>query len=221
VTAPHVGDFVRRVGPLVHSRETAKLLAELDRSWPVSTLVHLLDAQDPVVVCAAAVCLGHTAGQESVPALRALLAHEHDEVVAAAENSLWSVWMRAAGAEACAALAGAVANLEAGKCEAAIRTLRSLVAAHPEFAEAHHQLALAMHTLGLSEPAEASYETAYRLNPAHYAAAANLGHVAVERSDYVSAYRWYRASLSIHPRQPELQAIVPRLAAALDRRVVA
>lgn len=221
MTAPHVGDFVRRVLPLVQRGETANLIAALDRDWSVFKLLPLLRSGDREIVRAALTCLGHVADRSASDAVAACLAHEDEQIVAAAENALWSIWMRAAGPVACEQLAHAVSRLEAEDHHTAVRLLRGLTATHPDFAEAHHQLALAMHSLGLCEPAEASYETAYRLNPHHYAAAANLGHVAVERNDFSAAHRWYKASLRVHPRQPELQAIVPRLAAALDRRVVA
>ena len=59
---------------------------------------------------------------------------------------------------------------------------------------------------------------ALRLNPYHFAAAANLGHTYVEEGDVLSALRYYRYALRIHPRLADLREAVRSIEAAQAKR---
>ena len=213
--------FLVSVDPVLARGDLRAVLARLRENWPPARLVRLLASPHCAVAKTAAVCLGLTGSMEHCPELIALLGHADERVAAAAENGLWSVWMRAGSERGRAALMVAVQRLRAGQIEAALRLLRILVKVEGSFAEAHHQQAIALHSLERCDEAEAAYQKTLGLNPYHFAAVAGLGHICVERGDYAGALGHYRRAVQIHPRLAGVREIVPRLEAALERRVVA
>lgn len=213
-------DFVGTMRPVLNSGDYCLITKEL-RNWEIPDLVELLYSEDAEVVRLAVVALGYSGATSAVYPLVSCLGHLEPAVVAVAEDALWSIWMRMAGESATEALSAAVSDIRAERFEGAIARLRQLTDAVPGFAEAHHQLGIALHSLERLEEAEAAYSEALRLNSCHYAAAAALGHICVERGDLDEALRRYHTALHIHPRMSDLRALTPRLEAALQQRSVA
>jgi tetratricopeptide (TPR) repeat protein len=213
--------FVENVQPMLASGRLTAAAAHLREHWPSPVLHALLSSSSGSVVGLAARCLGLVGDLEDARQLSCLLGHPSRDVAQAAEDALWSVWMRAAGETACEELMAAMRVGEGGEHRAAIAALSVLCESRPDFAEAHHQRALALHAVDEIERAEAAYREALRLNPLHFAAAAGLGHVCIQRGDLAGALRHYRRALHLHPRLDEIREVVPQLDAALERRVVA
>jgi tetratricopeptide (TPR) repeat protein len=215
-------EFREGVAPVLDTADLPAALRALEGDWPVSRLLLALRAsgseKDTLDVVR---CLGLIGGSEAAYPLVALLGASSDAVAAAAEDALWSVWMRAGSTRAVGQLRQAARCNQDEDFDGAIRTLRLLVAAEPTFAEAHHQLGLAFHGLDALEDAEAAYREATRLNPLHFAAFAGLGHVRVARADLEGALARYRRAVHLNPRLRDIRELLPRLEAAVQRRVVA
>jgi tetratricopeptide (TPR) repeat protein len=213
--------FLVAIDPALASGNLAVVLVRLRANWPPERLVELLASPASAVVKTAATCLGLTGTMRHCDRLVPLLGHRDERVVSAAEDALWSIWMRAGAEQANRQLMAAVERLRDGKIEAGLRVLDALTAAEESFAEAHHQRAIALHSLGRYDEAEAAYQETLALNPCHFAAAAGLGHVCAHRDDFDGALRHYRCALRIHPGLTEIREVVPRLEAAIERRVMA
>lgn len=206
--------FLAEVGPIVGRGRVADALAALNGRWNPQRLTELLASQDTRAAALAARCLGMTGDMESCPDLVRLLARPDREITPAAEDALWSLWMRASSETATQALTAAMRLIDEGNCGAALELLHDLIEVEPQFAEAHHQAALAHHSLSDFPAAEQEYRETVRLNPFHYAALAGLGHLAVERGDLSSALQFYRRAVQIHPRLEGVSELLPALEAA-------
>lgn len=213
--------FLVAIDPPLACGDLPTVLARLRQSWPPAHLVQLLASPLPAVVKTATTCLGLTGSMQHCRQLVALLGHADEQVASTAEDALWGIWMRAGSEQANAQLRVAVEQLSEGDSEAALRLLQVLTAAEGSFAEAHHQQAMALHSLERYDEAEAAYQQTLALNPYHFAAAAGLGHIGIQRGDYAGALRYYHRALHIHPRLTEIREIVPQLEAALQHRIVA
>lgn len=177
------------------------VLARLLRDAPGrEELAAELANADPEAARAAVVFLGLSARAHDAGALALCLHHDDQTVVRLAEHFLWALWMRSGSPAGNARLAAAIAHLRADRTAEAVEELRELVREEPAFAEAHFQLALALHASDELGGAEEAYMAALRLNPYHFAAAAALGHVHVERGAIDAAMHYYRQALRIHPR---------------------
>ena len=213
--------FLAAVEPLLRRGDTAALLAQLRENWPARTLRELLENPSSAVVATAARCLGHVGTLEDQTALVRLLDRGPQRVVRAAEDALWMLWMRAGSPQACGELAEAVRLIGQDRLDEARALLESLTLREPLFAEAHHQLGLVASLLEDRAAARAAHEMAAGLNPLHYAAWVELGHLAVLEDRLAEALSFYEQALKIHPRLEAVREVVPRLRAVVSERSVA
>lgn len=217
----HERRFLDDVGPLCERKDYAGLLDVLRESWPPRRLAGFLKSGDPDVVARAAACLGYVGSVLHAPRLAPLLHSEDERVASSAEDALWNLWMRAFGPTAQQQLAAAIERIRQGSFDAALVQLGILLSQEPGFAEAHHQRAIALHSLERFDEALAAYRETVRLNPDHFAAWAGLGHVSAEQGDFVTARDAYRKAVQINPRLSELREVLPQLERAIERRSVA
>jgi len=212
-----INRILRRVIPGAHVDRT--VLEALIREKPTPAgLVSLLAAPDPSAVRAAVLYLGMYGTMRESAVLALCLHHEDAGVVQLAEHCLWSLWMQAGSADGNRRLASGIGYLETGDSRAAVRTFDALVAAEPDFAEAHFQRGLALSMMERVEEAEQAYRQALRLNPYHFGAAAALGHACVERGNLRGALHCYRQALRIHPQLEDVPVALHELEAALESR---
>ena len=214
--------FLIAIEPPLLASQMAIVAARLRANWPPPRLVELTQSESEAVVRLAARCLGLTGSDAQGEVLRGLLKHPREAIVAAAEDALWTLWMRTYDDEDLQGrFSDAVHRIQQGDFEAALLHLDEVIAVEPDKAEAYHQRALALHSLQRYAEAESAYLATLERNPAHFAAAAGLGHLHVERGEFAAALDFYKQALEIHPRLDEIRAIVPRLEAALKQRDVA
>jgi tetratricopeptide (TPR) repeat protein len=214
-------EFAEAVAAPLERGDLAGVLAALQRRWSCADLLDLLFFGDSRVVRMATRCLGLIGDSRHCCPLVSLLGHNDPQIVAAAEDALWHVWMRAGRPRSNKLLAVAVADIRDQNFEGALRALEEIISEEPDFAEPHHQRGIVLHSLDRLDEAESAYAAALRLNPHHFAAAAALGHVCAQRGDLRGALRGYRGALHIHPQLQEIREIVPKLEAAIRRRDVA
>ncbi|MBI5864995.1 MAG: tetratricopeptide repeat protein [Planctomycetes bacterium] len=213
--------FRRVVEPLVERRDVLGLLFALNQKWTSQDLLELFSSDDPLVVRLALICVGLVGDMGHSRFVAHLLTHEDGAVAAAAENALWNIWMRAGSDDARSELSRAVRLLQGDQPGEALAILESICAREPEYAEVHHQRAIALHTLGRLDEARCEYNAAAALNPQHFAALAALGHICIDRSEFVGALKHYRDAVAIHPNIPDLPELLPKLELMLQQRSVA
>lgn len=207
--------------PLLARGKTGAVLQMVEAAWPVARLRQLLTEDDSDVVASAAKCIGYVGTMRDCGVLTELLGAGSAQVVQAAEDALWSLWMRAGSADARAQLRVAMEKLGAGESASAARLLETLTLVEPHYGEAHHQLALARFEAGDVEGAAKAYRATLEENPHHYAALVGLGNLHIERDEFSAALGAYKAALRIHPGLTEIEAMVPTLQEVADARHVA
>lgn len=210
-----------KLAPELFDRDAEQSRAEILRRWSGAELVELLAAPGVDAPLWAARCLGLVGDWSTCEPLIARLGHPHPAVIEAVENALWMIWTRAGAPAAVERLHRATRWLRAADDRAACDELAALLDAEPYFAEAHHVYGIALQGVGELDAARDAFARAVRLNPYHYAAQANLGHIAVEREQYADALRHYRRALEIHPGLHDLREAIPMLERAVARRSVA
>lgn len=213
--------FLASVEPLLRCGDLRALLAHLRENWPAERLLELLGERNAAVVSAAARCLGYVGLPAHQAALVRLLSDNRMRVVRAAEEALWHLWMRAGPPRAGRELAEAVRLVGEDRLDEARELLESLTLREPLLAEAHHQLGLVASLMDDLPAARAAHEMAVGLNPLHYAAWVELGHIAVLEGRLDEALHFYERALKIHPRFEPIREVVPRLRALVSERSVA
>lgn len=213
--------FLAVMEPLLERGDLRALCAQLEEHWPVRRLLALLEHPSPHVVAVAARCLGYSGSLTEQSALVRLLKHADPLVVQAAEEALWHLWVRAAPEPERAELIEASRLVAQQRLREARDRLESLTLRDPLLAEAHHQLGLVASLMDDLAAARAAHEMAVGLNPLHYPAWVELGHVAALEGRLDEALRCYERALMIHPGLDAIREIVPRLRAVVSERSVA
>jgi tetratricopeptide (TPR) repeat protein len=155
---------------------------------------------DAQAVCAALGVIGHRGDVSHCPLLARLLHSDDCDICAAAEQALWTLWLRSGGAVAQSRLCRAVQLMQAERFPQALALLDTLIEDRPDFAEAYNQRAIARYLREDYCGAIADCRRALGLNPQHFGAMAGMGHCLAELGRNDDALQCYYAALHIHPR---------------------
>ena len=215
MTTPADTSFLDAVTPLLAERSQAEVAAALRTEWPADKLVALLVTTDPRVRRAALECLGLIGAMEHCRYIALMLRTGTPEVAAAAEDSLWKIWMRSGSAWGVRTLRRAIDYVQNDRSAEALELLNVLTNSEPTYAEPHHQLGIALSLAERGGEALRSYRQTLRLNPYHYAAAQGAGQIYLERGVLRRAYDYYQHALQIHPRLEPAAEIARGLRQAL------
>jgi predicted O-linked N-acetylglucosamine transferase (SPINDLY family) len=90
--------------------------------------------------------------------------------------------------------------MELGRGDAAIAEFRAAIAAKPDFADAHNDLACALRDRGEMDQAVAELRQAVMLKPDYAPAHSNLGNLLKDRGELDAALAAYRQAMFIDPR---------------------
>lgn len=186
----------------------------LPRSW----LLASLQAPQRQVVIAAAARLGICGRMGDTPMLARLLHHRDSEVVAAAEQALWAIWLRAGDEVSNGTLAKAVQMMNEGRYEAAVGVLDGPLGRSPGFAEVYNQRAIAWYMMDKHLRSVADCRRTLALNPWHFGAAAGLGHSCAQLGFYERALDAYHAALRLHPRMDGIRQAIRQIRELLVRQ---
>jgi tetratricopeptide (TPR) repeat protein len=187
------------------------LARDLRADWSPECLALLLGSEDVEVVEAAVAGLGLIGGMAMCPCIARLLHHENPSVVSAAEDALWSVWLRAGGAMGQAVLSRIAESIRSHETENVAAMLTELIRAQPTYAEAYHQRSQVYYLDNAFENALRDAGRAHELNPWHFGALANRAHALVALGHFREALEVYRDVLRLHPRMPGIRTAIQHL----------
>lgn len=196
----HGREFVEQVRPFLERVDIEGLVQHLHQFWPPDSLKALLRCGHEDAACMALAGLSVVGRMEDCPAIAALL-HDDDGLTAdLAEHALWSIWFRAGGAGTHEQVVAAVRLISQGELDAACQQMTSVLAAHPDFAEAYHQMALVHFLQGNYVRAISFCQATLLLNCWHFGAMALLGHCYAATGQLDQACLAYQRALQLHPR---------------------
>jgi tetratricopeptide (TPR) repeat protein len=160
--------------------------------------------------------LGELGEWEAVPALAAALQSEGDSVPAAAEEALWSLFLRCPTPELDQMMQQGVALMRVPEqWDQALELFDRMVALAPTFAEAYNKRATVLFLLQRFEEAIADCRIALQMNPYHFKAAAGMGLCCAAVEDIEGSIAAYQTAVAINPRLKHLRAHIRRLQQSL------
>jgi tetratricopeptide (TPR) repeat protein len=203
--------LVELARPYLQLGDKEGLAKRIEEEWSAECLRLLLTTDDGEAVAIAAICLGLIGDATSATALAELLHHDDPEVVAAAENALWSLWFRAAGPMAQTVLSRIAQSIAIGEVENIVPMLTDLIRAYPNYAEAYHQRSQAYYLQNSYQLALQDARRAFQINPLHFDALANQAHALAALGQYRDALQVYRQVLRLHPTMPGIREAISQL----------
>ena len=125
-------------------------------------------------------------------------------------NSLWQLWFHAAGERAFQLIEASQKSVENQDYMAALAVLDRVVKKYPRFAEGLNRRATLYWVLGQYDLAVADGERVLALNPDHFGAWQGMALCQFQLGDYVTARRFIRTALRIHPHDDTAQKFLKR-----------
>jgi tetratricopeptide (TPR) repeat protein len=197
------------------ARESMHLFrAEVKDRYTEGSLQRLLHTTDARTRRAAVLALGLLGTIDSNSHVAALLHDEDPLVQRFASDALWELWFRGGTADQNWSLQQAVRKPDMKSVRAA---LDDLISRAPLFAEAYNQRAVWFFKKGEFGRAIRDCETAIRLNPFHFGAAAGMGQCYLKLKKPRAALRAFRQAVEINPTFEHLNDTIRALEQALDK----
>jgi tetratricopeptide (TPR) repeat protein len=196
----HGREFLEQIRPILERADTEGFIRHLDQYWLGDKLIGLLQCGHEEAVGAALAGLSLVGKMDDCSRIAALL-HDDDGLTAdLAEHALWSIWFRAGGPESNEQVAAAVRLISLSNLDAAGERISEVLAAHPDFAEAYHQMGLVHFLRGDYVLAISFCQATLLLNSWHFGAMALLGHCHAAGGRLEQACAAYQQALQLHPR---------------------
>ena len=136
-------------------------------------------------------------------------------VVQLAITGLWECWLDEAGPDARRTMDNGVEAMNAGDLTEAAQTFKTLLAEHPDWAEAANKLATVLYLQGRPEESIRYCHRVVALKPDHFGAWNGLAICAIQTEDWTLALQAVEESLRLQPNSPSnrqlLQLVRSRL----------
>ena len=136
------------------------------------------------------------------PELTHCLASPDPAVTQLATTGLWECWLDEAGPDARRTMDNGVEAMNAGDLAEAAQTFKTLLAAHPNWAEAANKLATVLYLQGRPEESIRYCHRVVALKPDHFGAWNGLAICAIQTEDWALALQAVEESLRLQPNSP-------------------
>jgi tetratricopeptide (TPR) repeat protein len=186
--------------------------ASIKNNYTEATIIRLASHPDVRARQAVALALGLIGTLDSNATLAGLLKDEDTLVQRFAHDAMWEVWLRGREKNNSKDLRQALQLPDFAQNLAA---LNDLIDTNPDYAEAYNQRAILLYRRGDYAKSIRDCESALRLNPYHFGAAAGIGQCYLRMKRPRSALRAFRHALDIYPNLDTVQEAVQALSAAL------
>lgn len=127
------------------------------------------------------------------------------------EREIWTLWSQSGSGSMDLLLRRGRAAMQAGHLTIAVNHFSALIDHAPDFAEGWNARATAYFMQGEFGLSIGDIEQVLARNPRHFGALSGLGAIMEQIDQPERALKAYRASLAIHPHQPDVEDAVRRL----------
>ena len=202
---------MQAVQPLLERRDMPGLISLLKSRWDATQILSLLHGNNEDARKVAALALGLVGGSCCLDALTEQLRDPDPVVNEMAEHAIWSIWFRRGCQEANHQLCRGAKALDRGDYPHAIKHFDQALQLSPEFAEPHHQRAVAEYLLERYEDSIRDCQRAVELVPSHFGAWATMGHCQAHLNRLPEAVACYEKALSINPHMTQVKEAIEEL----------
>ena len=192
----------------VHS---ATFIQQISRNYSPGTLEQITATGSRISRRAAVLALGFAGNYSSNEVLGKAL-HDPDRAVRVlAENSIRSIWRRAAGERLRRELSIVSRSIVWEQYNEAVARVDEIIVHAPTFAEAWNQRGIAHYGIGHFDLSIRDCQQTLELNPFHFGAAAGIGICYLEEGDLEAALESFRQALDVNPGLEGVSAQIDHL----------
>lgn len=204
-------EFLSVVQPALEAGDAARIVQAVSKRWVPLQVCGLLDHSDLDARRLATLTLGFVGDHHVLGHLARSLSDPDDQVHNYAEDAIWSIWFRLGKPQALPAFTAGLDALGDESYDDAVEHFEDALIHDPQFAEAHHQSAIAHYSAGRWIESKVSAKQALALRPGHFGAMSIVGHCHAHQHEYSEAINYYRRTLAIHPYLDAVDTALRRL----------
>ena len=150
-----------------------------------------------------------------MPALVQALRDGDERVRAAAQSTMWAIWLRSGDDEIEALMAEGIHRMELEQYAEAIEIFDQIIARAPKFAEGYNKRATVYYLTQEFEKSMADIQRTLELNPVHFGALSGMGLCYLGLNEPRKALEWFERAVAVNPNLDSIQHYIERIRAFL------
>jgi tetratricopeptide (TPR) repeat protein len=151
-----------------------------------------------------------------VPALQQTLHDEDGSVREAAQQAMWTIWLRSGDDEIDTLMHEGIHCMERGQYAEAIAIFDVMIDRAPQFAEGYNKRATVYYLMEQFERSIADIHRTLELNPLHFGALSGMGLCYLGLDEPRQALAWFERAVAVNPNMETIQAYIRQIRDFLD-----
>lgn len=155
--------------------------------------------------------LAKLADMQAMPALVQALHDDDGRVRAAAQNVMWTIWLRSGDDQIDAMMAEGIRLIEAEQYPEAVEVFNQIIAHAPKFAEGYNKRATVYYLMLEFEKSIADIHQTLELNPVHFGALSGMGLCYLGLVEPRQALEWFERAVAVNPNMDTIQSYIQQI----------
>jgi tetratricopeptide (TPR) repeat protein len=155
--------------------------------------------------------LAKLAGMQVMPALVQALRDDDGRVRMAAQEVMWTIWLRSGNNQIDTLMAEGIHLMEAERYPEAIEIFDQIIAHVPQFAEGYNKRATVHYLMLEFEKSIADIHRTLELNPVHFGALSGMGLCYLGLVEPRQALEWFERAVAVNPNMDTIQSYIQQI----------
>ena len=155
--------------------------------------------------------LAKLADMRVMPALVQALRDDDGRVRVAAQDVMWTIWLRSGNDEIDALMAEGIRLMEAEQYPEAVEVFDQIIARAPKFAEGYNKRATVYYLMLEFEKSIADIHQTLELNPVHFGALSGMGLCYLGLVEPRQALEWFERAVAVNPHMNTIQSYIQQI----------
>jgi tetratricopeptide (TPR) repeat protein len=151
------------------------------------------------------------ADMQVMPALVQALRDDDGRVRVAAQNVMWTIWLRSGDDQIDTLMAEGIGLMEAEQYPEAVEVFDQIIARAPKFAEGYNKRATVYYLMLEFEKSIADIHQTLELNPVHFGALSGMGLCYLGLVEPRQALEWFERAVAVNPNMDTIQSYIQQI----------
>jgi tetratricopeptide (TPR) repeat protein len=155
--------------------------------------------------------LAKLADMQVMPALVQALRDDEGRVRAAAQEVMWTIWLRSGSDQIDALMVEGIRLMEADQYTEALQVFDQIIDRTPGFAEGYNKRATLYYLMLEFEKSIVDIHKTLELNPVHFGALSGMGLCYLGLDEPRQALEWFERAVAVNPNMDTIQSYIQKL----------
>jgi tetratricopeptide (TPR) repeat protein len=156
----------------------------------------------------------------TMPALVQILRDDDARVREAAQNVMWTIWLRSGNDDIDALMVEGAQRMEQEEYPEAIEIFDQIIARAPQFAEGYNKRATIYYLMQEFDKSIADIHRTLELNPVHFGALSGMGLCYLGLEELRQALVWFERAVAVNPNLDSIQHYIQQIRAFLRNQTL-